>query len=79
MTKKLKPEPCWCGGEAIISQETLSDYIVICGKCEIRTKYYPSKDEAVEAWNKVMDPKRICSDCGEEMRLYWHCPNYCEE
>ncbi len=48
---KLKPCP-FCGGEARL-QSFYKDHCVYCRKCNASTmKYYPTKEEAIEAWNR---------------------------
>ena len=55
MSDKLKPCP-FCGGEAIIDgcDETL--WIVICKECNASIGYKETKEEAIEAWNKRIEP-----------------------
>lgn len=86
-----KPINCGCGGEAII--ETDHDTVVPgepidwkrvrCSKCNIRTTWRYTEDEAIEVWNRAMgvltvkvenyqDPAGMgaygdCSECGAEV------------
>ena len=55
MNDKLKPCP-FCGGEAIIDgcDETL--WIVICKECNASIGYKETKEEAIEAWNRRIEP-----------------------
>ena len=55
MNDELKPCP-FCGGEAIIDgcDETL--WIVICKECNASIGYKETKEEAIEAWNKRIEP-----------------------
>lgn len=62
MTDKLTPVRCGCGGEAKV--ETDHDTIqpvapidwkrVVCTKCNIRTTWRKTEDEAITAWNLAM-------------------------
>ena len=57
---ETKRMPCRCGGKAVLliaeSKQILGErvYSVFCEDCRIRTDYFPSAQEACEAWNKVM-------------------------
>lgn len=52
MMTELKPCP-FCGGEANYQGFELNNYCVYCRKCGTSTrKYYASKDEARDAWNR---------------------------
>ena len=90
MTDKLKPVRCGCGGEAIADcarcwnpekEEWIPNFWhrVICEKCGTQTKAFYTEAEAITAWNRAMNPHKICPNCGEEMFLAWFCPNYCHE
>lgn len=55
MNDKLKPCP-FCGGKAIIDgcDETL--WITICKKCNASIDYKETKQDAIDAWNRRIEP-----------------------
>ena len=55
MDNKLKPCP-FCGGEAIIDGCDDTLWIVICKECNASIGYKETKEEAIEAWNKRIEP-----------------------
>ena len=55
MSDKLKPCP-FCGGEAIIDGCDDTLWIVICKECNASIGYKETKEEAIEAWNKRIEP-----------------------
>jgi hypothetical protein len=63
----VKLKKCGCGGDGILSQlYPVNDlYRVRCEKCQIATKGYIKKEEAIEAWNTAMGMKTsfICGHC----------------
>lgn len=71
MEESVKPVRCGCGGEGLLDcwlgdldRDNL--YYVYCDKCDIRTAYYHTEAEAVEAWNKAVSAKPEiihCKDC----------------
>ena len=59
MTDELKPVNCGCGGEVLAFmtlyyENTERPYICQCRKCFTRTGGYPTKAEAIQAWNRAM-------------------------
>ena len=50
--EELKKCP-FCGGEAILEGTYMFD--VICTKCGVRTSWYKTKEEAIEAWNRRVE------------------------
>ena len=55
MSDKLKPCP-FCGGEAIIEGCDDTLWSVICKKCAASIDYNETKQEAIEAWNRRVQP-----------------------
>ena len=48
---------CGCGGHAYVYKceaDIQKPWSIMCEKCEIVTKQYQTKYDAVEAWNKAM-------------------------
>lgn len=73
---ELKPCP-FCGGEANYQGFELNNYCVYCRRCGSSTrKYYATKEEASEAWNRRVDVAPVrhgrwectkpCPVCGED-------------
>ena len=55
MSDKLKPCP-FCGGHAIIDGFDDTLWIVICKECNASIGYKETKEEAIEAWNRRVEP-----------------------
>lgn len=55
MNDELKPCP-FCGGEAIIDGCDDTLWIVICKECNASIGYKETKEEAIEAWNRRIEP-----------------------
>ena len=55
MNDELKPCP-FCGGEAIVDGCDDTLWIVICKECNSSIGYKETKEEAVEAWNRRIEP-----------------------
>lgn len=55
MSIELKPCP-FCGGHAIIDGCDDTLWIVICKECNASIGYKETKEEAIEAWNKRVEP-----------------------
>lgn len=55
MSDKLKPCP-FCGGTPIVSGCDDTLWIVICKECNASIGYKETKEEAIEAWNKRIEP-----------------------
>ena len=55
MSDKLKPCP-FCGGKAIIDGCDDTLWSVICKKCAASIDYNETKQEAIEAWNRRVQP-----------------------
>lgn len=55
MNDKLKPCP-FCGGEAIVDGCDDTLWIVICKECNASIGHKETKEEAIEAWNKRIEP-----------------------
>lgn len=55
MSDKLKPCP-FCGGEAIVSGCDDTLWSVICKKCAASIDYNDTKQEAIIAWNRRVEP-----------------------
>lgn len=55
MNSKLKPCP-FCGGHAIIDGCDDTLWIVICKECNASIGYKETKEEAIEAWNRSIEP-----------------------
>lgn len=55
MSNKLKPCP-FCGGEAIIDGCDDTLWIAICKKCNASIGYKETKQEAIEEWNRRVQP-----------------------
>ena len=56
---EIRPIPCpFCGGEPRIEEESCIEYFRIVHNCEfgdkmhIHTRFYPTKQEVIEAWNR---------------------------
>ena len=48
---ELKPCP-FCGGEYVIKKLILSARFIRCDSCSAETTWFPTKQEAIEAWNR---------------------------
>lgn len=55
MNDELKPCP-FCGGEAIIDGCDDTLWIVVCKECNASIGYKETKEEAIEAWNRRIEP-----------------------
>lgn len=55
MSDKLKPCP-FCGGTPIVSGCDDTLWSVICKKCAASIDYNETKQEAIEAWNRRVEP-----------------------
>ena len=56
MSDKLKPCP-FCGGKAILSEDKRTDvYSVFCNECYTETSLQCTEQEAIEAWNRRVEP-----------------------
>lgn len=55
MSDKLKPCP-FCGGEAIIDGCDDTLWSVICEKCNASINYNETKQDAIIAWNRRIEP-----------------------
>ena len=55
MSNKLKPCP-FCGGHAIIDGCDDTLWIVICKECNASIGYKETKEEAIEEWNRRVQP-----------------------
>ena len=55
MSDKLKPCP-FCGGKAIVSGCDDTLWSVICKKCAASIDYNETKQEAIEEWNRRVQP-----------------------
>lgn len=55
MNIELKPCP-FCGGYAIIDGCDDTLWIVICKECNASIGYKETKEEAIEAWNRRVQP-----------------------
>ena len=55
MGDKLKPCP-FCGGHAIIDGCDDTLWIVICKECNVSIGYKETECEAIDAWNKRVQP-----------------------
>ena len=56
MPAKLKPCP-FCGGKAILSEDKRTDvYSVFCNECYTETSLQCTEQEAIEAWNRRVQP-----------------------
>ena len=55
MSDKLKPCP-FCGGHAIIDGCDDTLWIVICKECNASIGYKETKEEAIEEWNRRVQP-----------------------
>ena len=55
MSDKLKPCP-FCGGHAIIDGCDDTLWSVICKKCAASIDYNETKQDAIEAWNRRIEP-----------------------
>ena len=55
MSDKLKPCP-FCGGTPIVSGCDDTLWSVICKKCAASIDYNETKQEAIEAWNRRVQP-----------------------
>lgn len=56
----MQINPCNCGGTAEFVKLYETKWyggFVKCPKCGRETKYYTSKQNAVKAWNKEMNPR----------------------
>lgn len=67
MNYELKPCP-FCGGEAIVSGCDDTLWSVICKKCAASIDYNETKQEAIEAWNRRVQPS-FTPDELKEIRL----------
>ena len=54
---KTEPLKCRCGGESHLIHKQKVFWYVRCEECRIKTKLYWNRNEAIEAWNKVMKDK----------------------
>lgn len=57
MNYKLKPCP-FCGGTPIVSGCNYTLWIVVCKECNISIGYKETKEKAIDAWNKRVEPSR---------------------
>ena len=55
MSAELKPCP-FCGGHAIIDGCDDTLWIVICKECNVSIGYKETECEAIDAWNKRVQP-----------------------
>lgn len=55
MNDELKPCP-FCGGHAIIDGCDDTPWSVICKECNASIGYKETKEEAIEAWNRRIEP-----------------------
>ena len=55
MSNKLKPCP-FCGGHAIIDGCDDTLWIVICKECNAAIGYKETQEEAIEEWNRRVQP-----------------------
>lgn len=55
MSDKLKPCP-FCGGKAIIDGCDDTLWITICKKCNASIGYKETKQDAIDAWNRRIEP-----------------------
>lgn len=69
---KHEPVKCGCGGEAEIHAmgHEMNDvqYYVNCEKCDTRTWFFGSEEEAIDVWNNAMGAYREfewCNECKE--------------
>ena len=67
MNDELKPCP-FCGGHAIIDGCDDTLWIVICKECNASIGYKETKEEAIEAWNRRIEPT-FTPDELKEIRL----------
>lgn len=67
MNCELKPCP-FCGGTPIVSGCDDTLWSVICKKCAASIDYNETKQEAIEAWNRRVQPP-FTSDELKEIRL----------
>ncbi|MBD5585809.1 MAG: restriction alleviation protein, Lar family [Clostridia bacterium] len=53
MTQDIKPCP-FCGSNDIrcFYNESEDTYFVFCNECAIRTAKYPTREQALQVWNK---------------------------
>lgn len=57
MSDKLKSCP-FCGGKAILSEDKRYDvHSVFCNECYIETSPQNTEQEAIDAWNKRVQPE----------------------
>lgn len=56
MNDELKPCP-FCGGHAIIDGCDDTLWIVICKECNASIGYKETKEEAIEEWNRRVQPE----------------------
>lgn len=69
MNDKLKPCP-FCGGKAIIDgcDETL--WITICKKCNASIDYKETKQDAIDAWNRRVEPTFTLDELDAIRRMF---------
>lgn len=69
MSNKLKPCP-FCGGEAIIDSFVGVGWIVICNKCDASIGYKETEQEAIDAWNRRVEPTFTPDELGAIRRMF---------
>ena len=54
MSGELQPIRCGCSGDAIACDAPYGKWFVQCHNCKTGTKYFDTKEEAIETWNAAM-------------------------